>query len=315
MQSLILVAALALCLGLVYAQSPACVGGILMAQFADSNISITATGPTDYIMGGCNDPNITLRVGFSYMFMWNLTFHPFGIYNSTGGLIAGNTTMGPIMWTPSMADLQMQGFWYRCGRHPAMMGYIFILPPANIPAPINGNVTAHLWATSAACPTNPTFTFIGPRFCDPTTMGFAVQCDNVSGTVMPVSYACGNCMEMAPVCDVLPQGMWPPNGFCVPNSGTTSGIFTCGRPVMTPVTIIGADTLVTPVGGITPVVAGTPVSPVVAGTPVSPVMAGTPVPTPVTPPPPSPPVASKKVSSSRVALAGVAMLVAVAALF
>jgi len=302
MQSLILVAALALyCLGMVYAQTPPCVGGIVMAQYANANISITATGPVDYIIGGCNDPNITLRIGNTYMFTWNLTFHPFGLYNSTGGLIAGNTTMGPIMWTPTMADLQAQGFWYRCGRHPAMMGYIFILPPANIPAPVNGNVTSYLWVGSPTCPQNPSFTFNLPRFCDPQTMGFAVQCNLVGGIAMPVSYACDNCMMAQPVCDELPQGMWPPNGYCVASGVAASGMFTCGLPSMTPVTAMAA----TMVSGGAATDATMPPATMAATMPPA---------TMATPPPPSVVVASKK-AATHVALAGAVALVAVAALF
>jgi len=332
---ILILSALALCLSIVNAQ---CVNGVIMAQYAGATIPVTATTQQNYTIAGCPDPTINIRIGFTYTFTWTLPNHPFGIYNASG-LVWGNVTAGPLDWTPSFEELMAQGYYYKCGNHPNMMGGFNILPPANIAVPMWGNVTAELFAISPVCLLPSQFNAELPRFCDPLQNAFAVQCENVSDVIMPVSYACNDCRMADPVCDKLAQNMWPPNDMCAPSSQTTSGKFTCGAvaaPTMEPVTIVvpteAATVVATGVATVAPPTA-TPATAVTLATiivasvpPTVPLVTGAPA-TLATPPPvtavsmmPATPVtprpslifSSPKSGAAAVGLAVAAVLAAVA---
>jgi hypothetical protein len=103
------------------------------------NYNVTNTGFSAYVIGGVNNPNLTLTRGETYTFTVSATGHPFWITTARGaasasmnafstGVSGNGTASGTVTFVvPASAPATL---FYQCSAHDVMGGTLNIASPA-----------------------------------------------------------------------------------------------------------------------------------------------------------------------------------------
>ncbi len=109
----------------------------VVAQAQTCTYAVAASGVSDFVFNGVNDPTLRLFRGFRYQFnAQGLSIHPFWIKTIQGtgsgnayndGVSGNGATSGSVVFqVPTNAPALL---FYNCGNHPAMTGQIQIIDP------------------------------------------------------------------------------------------------------------------------------------------------------------------------------------------
>ena len=118
--------------------------GVARTAAAVTNFNVTNSGASAYVIGGANNPTLTLTRGQTYTFSVSALGHPFWVVSAPGaaevnlnaftnGVTGNGTASGTVTFVvPASAPATL---FYQCGFHDVMVGQLNIV---SAPVPAGG---------------------------------------------------------------------------------------------------------------------------------------------------------------------------------
>jgi hypothetical protein len=118
---------------------------------AATNFDVSSSGASAYVIGGQNNPSLTLTRGQTYTFNVTVSGHPFWIVTARGASdvntnqftsgVSGNGN-GPGVVTFVVPASAPSTLFYQCSFHDVMGGQLTIVSPPSVPSSGTGMVVA-----------------------------------------------------------------------------------------------------------------------------------------------------------------------------